>query len=267
MQRIDVNTAAKPFSLCRALAARRAMTAIAMAALLAALPALAGAEPQNAAQSEAQAAKDGTVTRSQGWEVRYGVTGGEAAIASLASLVGKAESYAVDLYKSKDAATGDALALGVGEAHGLFAVPLEAAAATVVDYPNLKAISPRVREVRLLESSATHWRVYEDVGINFMGISIGYKLDAETFRDALPNGAIGIRCRLTKSHDGKLYASDASWYFRAIEIGGVPYTYMRTWSTSGLRSPGPGVAGIMKLFTAGELRDQVAAVAKVAAKR
>ena len=42
---------------------------------------------------------------------------------------------------------------------------------------------------------------------------------------------------------------------------------MRTWSTSGLRNPGPGVAGIMKLFTAGELRDQVAAVAKVAAKR
>jgi hypothetical protein len=245
---------------------RRIIAAFALAALAAA-PALAAAEPQNAAQAEAQAAKDGTVTRSQGWEVRYGIAGGEAAAAGLANLVGKAESFAVDLYKYKDAASGDALALGVGEAHGLFAVPLEAAAATVVDYPNIKTISPRVREVKVLESSAARWRVYEDIGINFMGISIGYKLDAETFREALPGGAVGIRCRLLKSHDGKLYAADSSWYFRAVEIGGISYTYIRTWSTSGLRNPGPGVAGIMKLFTAGELRDQVASVAKVAAKR
>lgn len=245
---------------------RLTMVALALTALAAA-PTFAGTEPQNAAQSEAQAAKDGTLTRSQGWEVRYGIAGGEAVIAGLVNLAGKAESFAVDLYKSKDAATGDTLALGVGEAHGLFAVPLEAAAATVVDYPNVKNISPRVREVKVLESSTARWRVYEDIGINFMGISIGYKLDAETFREALPGGAIGIRCRLIKSHDGKLYAADSSWYFRAIEIGGVSYTYIRTWSTSGLRNPGPGVAGIMKLFTAGELRDQVVSVAKVAAKR
>ncbi|MCE1196254.1 hypothetical protein LWX53_07125 [bacterium] len=248
-------------------APRRAAIAIMLAALAAWMPAAAQSGPQNAAQSEALAAKDGTVTRFQGWEVRYGVAGGESALAGLAGQAGKAESYAIELFKSKDPATGDALALGVGEAHGLFAVPLEAAAATVVDYPNLKAISPRVREVRILDSSAFRWKVYEDIGISFMGISIGYKLDAETFRDELPDGAIGIRCRLAKSHDGKLYTSDSSWYFRKVEIGGATYTYIRTWSTSGLRNPGPGVAGIMKLFTAGELRDQVAAVAKVAAKR
>ena len=99
-----------------------------------------------------------------------------------------------------------------------------------------------------------------------MGISIGYKLEAATFRDNLADGAIGIRCRLVKSVDGKLYASDASWYFRKVEIGGVGYTYIRTWSTSGLRNPGAGVAGIMKLFTAGELRDQVNAVVRLAGR-
>jgi hypothetical protein len=52
-----------------------------------------------------------------------------------------------------------------------------------------------------------------------------------------------------------------------VEAGGKTYTYMRTWSSSGLRNPGLGVAGIMKLFTAGELKDQIAAVAKLAAKR
>jgi len=100
-----------------------------------------------------------------------------------------------------------------------------------------------------------------------MGISIGYKLDIEVYADQLSNGALGMRARLVKSHDSKLYASDSSWYFQRVEVGGKTYTYMRTWSSSGLRNPGLGVAGVMKLFTAGELKDQIAAVAKLAAKR
>ena len=235
--------------------------------LLAAGAAAAQTEYSSSAKAEGEAARDGTVTHYQGWEVRFGVAGGTAALTDMARLVGKSESFAVELFKSKDEATGENRILGVGEAHGLYAVPLEKAVAIVVDYPNIKAISPRVREVKVIESSASRWYVYEDIGINFMGISIGYRLDAETFRDSLPGGVVGIRCRLVKSHDGKLYASDASWYFRTIEIGGVPYTYIRTWSTSGLRNPGVGVAGVMKLFTAGELRDQVNSVARLAAKR
>lgn len=219
------------------------------------------------AQSESEAAKDGTTTRFQGWETRYGVVGKPAVANDMVSLIGKAETFAVDVFKFKDEATGENRVFGTGEAQGLFAVPLEAAVSIVVDYPNLKAISPRVREVKVLDSSAIRWYVYEDIGITFMGISIGYKLEAETLRDNLADGAVGIRSRLAKSVDGKLYASDASWYFRKVEIGGVGYTYIRTWTTSGLRNPGAGVAGIMKLFTAGELRDQVNAVAKLAAKR
>lgn len=223
------------------------------------------AEVLNAAQAEAKAAQDGTSTRFQGWEVRFGIAGG--ARTDLSRLIDKPESFAVDLFKSKDEASGEARILGVGEAHGIFAVSPEAAAAVVLDYPNIKAISPRAKEARVIESTDTRWYVYEDIGINFMGISIGYKLDAETCREVLPDGAIGVRCRLAKSHDGKLYAADSSWYFRRVEISGKTYTYIRTWSTSGLRNPGPGVAGIMKLFTAGELKDQVNAVAKLAAKR
>lgn len=230
---------------------------------LAAGAAAAQAELSAYAKAEGAAAADGTITRSHGWEVRYGVAGSSA----LDRLVGKAESFAVDLFKFKDEATGENRILGVGEAHGLFAVSPEAAAAVVLDYPNIKAISPRAKEARVIESSPTRIYVYEDIGIDFMGISIGYKLDAETYREALPDGAIGIRCRLAKSHDDKLYAADSSWYFKAIQVGGASYTYIRTWSTSGLRNPGVGVAGIMKLFTAGELRDQVNAVARLAAKK
>ena len=228
------------------------------------------AEASPSALAEGVAAADGTITRSQGWEVRYGiagiagVAGGQASAASLERLVGKAESFAVEVFKTKDETTGETRLMGVGEAHGLFAVDPEAAVAVVLDYPNIRDISPRAREAQIIEASASRLYVYEDIGISFMGISIGYKLDAETYREALPDGAIGIRCRLAKSHDGKLYAADSSWYFRKIQLGGVSYTYIRTWSTSGLRNPGVGVAGIMKLFTAGELRDQVEAVGRLA---
>ena len=217
------------------------------------------------AQAEAKAALDGTVTRHKDWEVRFGIGGG--AKTDLAKLIDKPESFAVDLFRSKDETSGDSRILGVGEAHGVFQVTVEAAMAVVLDYPNIKAISPRVREVKVLESGKGRYHVYEDIGINFMGISIGYKLEAETFGETLGPGIAGVRCRMLKSIDGKLYAADSSWYFREVEIGGVAYTYIRTWSTSGLRNPGPGVAGIMKLFTAGELKDQLNSVAKLAAKR
>jgi hypothetical protein len=225
------------------------------------------AQTAQIAQIETDAGKDGTLTRHQGWEVRYGIAAAPASPSALAALVGKAESFAVEVVKHKDEATGEARLYGTGEAHGLFDVPMEAALAIVLDFPNLKAISPRVKEVKVLETTGDHLFVYEDIGINFMGISIGYKLDIEVYADKLAGDALGMRARLVKSHDSKLYASDSSWYFQRVEAGGKTYTYMRTWSSSGLRNPGLGVAGVMKLFTAGELKDQIAAVAKLAAKR
>ncbi|MGB4573046.1 MAG: hypothetical protein WBH97_09535 [Rectinemataceae bacterium] len=203
----------------------------------------------------------GTLEGYSGWKVRYGVA---AAPDKLAALINRTESFAVDAIKSKDEASGENRVFGTGEAHGVFAVPLEAAAAVAVDYPNLKAISPRVKEVRVLESGDGRWLAYEDLGIDFLGISMGYRLDVETLLDRFPGGAIGVRSRLVKSHDGKLYASDSSWYFAPVIVGGKEYTYIRVWTTSGLRNPAAGVAGILKLFTSGELRDQVSALAKIA---
>ncbi len=231
---------------------------------------IAGAQPAQTAQIaqiETDAAKDSTHIRHQGWPVRYGPAAAPATPTPHASLIGKAESFAVDVVKHKDEATGESRLYGTGEAHGLFDIPMEAALAVVMDFPNIKDISPRVKEVKVLENSGEHLFVYEDIGINFMGISIGYKLDVEVYTDRLPDGALGMRARLIKSHDGKLYSSDSSWYFQRVEVGGKSYTYMRTWSSSGLRNPGLGVAGVMKLFTAGELKDQIEAVAKLAAKR
>ncbi len=223
--------------------------------------------PPEVLQVATAAARDGSITRYQGMETRYGLAASPVVSSNLAVLVGKAETFALEVIKFKDQASGEQRLYGTGEAHALFDVPMEAALAVVLDYPNLKAISPRVRNVKVLESSGNRILVYEDIGITFMGISIGYVLDVEVFSDTLPGGALGMRARLAKSHDSKLYASESSWYFQRVNVDGKPYTYMRTWSSSGLRNPGLGVAGIMKLFTAGELKDQIEAVAKLAAKR
>ena len=161
------------------------------------------AQTAQIAQIETDAGKDGTLSRHQGWEVRYGIAAAPASPSALAALVGKAESFAVEVVKHKDEATGEARLYGTGEAHGLFDVPMEAALAIVLDFPNLKAISPRVKEVKVLESAGDHLFVYEDIGINFMGISIGYKLDIEVYADQPSNGALGMRARLAKSHDPK----------------------------------------------------------------
>ena len=223
--------------------------------------------PLEVLQVETAASRDGSLTRYQGFEPRYGLAASPVFTGSLSSLVDKVETFALEVIKFKDPATGENRLYGTGEAHGLFDVPMEGALAVVLDYPNLKAISPRVKNVKVLESADNRILVYEDIGINFMGISIGYLLDVEVFSDKLPDGALGMRARLSKSHDGKLYASDSSWYFQRVDVGGKPYTYIRTWSSSGLRNPGLGVAGVMKLFTAGELKDQIEAVVKLAAKR
>lgn len=215
-----------------------------------------------AAAAPGPAFQDQSIGEYKGFKVRWGVA---AAPEKLASLVGKAEAFAVDVVKFKDEASGENRLLGSGEAHGIYPVSLEAAVTAVLDYKNLKAISPRVREVRIYENGPPLWKVYEDIGVDFLGISVGYKLDAETLRDDLPGGAVGVRGRMLKSHDGKLYEADSSWYFTRLAVGGIEYTYIRTYSTSGLREPGAGIAGILKLFTAGDLRDQVASVAKVAA--
>lgn len=200
-----------------------------------------------------------------GMKVRYGIAATAAELAALAKS-GKAESFAVDMVQSKDPVSGETRVLGDGEAHGVYrGVSLERAFAVVVDYPNLRAISPRMLQSRVIDSSPGRWLVFEDVGISFMGIYMGYRLDVESFRDNLPGGAAGLRARMARSHDGRLFASESSWYFEPVRIGGEDFLYIRTWSSSGLRNPGFGVAGIMKMFTAGELKDQVNMVARIAA--
>lgn len=212
----------------------------------------------------------GTTSLFQDWSVRYGAAGpggiGALTQANAAKLAGKPESFLVDVLAPAQV-PGEKRVLGTGEAHGIMDAPLEAVATLLWDYPVLKTISPRLQEAKVEERSRDRVVVYEEIGINFLGIKIGYKLRLEALRDDFPDGSVGLRYRMTESLDGKLYSADSSWYLKEVEVGGKKMLYMRTFSTSGMRNPGLGVAGAMKAFTAGELSGQVEAVAREAMKR
>lgn len=247
--------------------AARAALAVLFATFMTAGAAAQAAPGTGALPGSANAAPLKDSTRYEGWEVRYGIAQTPGGLEALAAQAGKPESFAVDVLKSRDEKTGDALVYGTGEAHGLFRVAPDRAAAIVRDIANRKVLSPRLKEIRILNSAPNgRTTVFQDVGITFMGISIGYRLDYEEMNDSLPGGAQGNRTRMTKSHDGKLYAADSTWYLEPVRIGGTDYLYIRTWSASGMRNPAPGVAGVMKLFTSGELKDQVNAVVKLASR-
>ncbi len=240
------------------------------AAGLAPLSAAPGASPAGSAAAPPAAVNGGTLTSFAGFNLRYGAAGpggaGNLDEAGAAKLAGRSESFAVDVINPEQV-PGERRVLGTGEAHGIYEVPLEAVATLLWDYPVLKTISPRLQEAKVEDRAEGSIKVYEEIGINFLGIRIGYKLRLESYRDNLPDGAAGFRYRMTESLDGKLYAADSSWYLKEIDVGGKKMLYMRTFSTSGMRNPGLGVAAAMRAFTSGELAGQVDSVAKKARER
>lgn len=204
-----------------------------------------------------------TIETCDGWFVRYGILPSGTA---LRSLIGKAESLDISSVREADSAAGDRRVLGTGQAQGLFPVPLEAAASAVIDVPNLPKVSSSILNATLIESSGLRFRAREKIGFEFLGLSIGYEVIVDTLVDRLPGGAVGVRSRLVESLDGKIYRADVSWYFAPVVIDGKEYTYMRLWSVSGLANPAPGVPAALELFSKGELKGQVRAVAALAEK-
>lgn len=198
-----------------------------------------------------------------GWLVRYGVL---PASSALKALVGKAESFDISSDRDADGPAGERRILGTGQAHGLFPVSLEAAASAVIDIPNLPKVSGSILSAILLDTSGDRFRAKEKIGFEFLGLSIGYEVIVDTIVDRLPGGSVGVRSRLVESLDGKVYRADVSWYFAPLVIEGKEYTYMRVWSVSGLSNPAPGVPAALELFSKGELRGQVKAVASIAEK-
>jgi len=218
-----------------------------------------GAAPQAAPAASAPAA--GTLPAA--FDPRYGIAPG----ADLASLVDKPTLVSMQVRQWKDPATGEGRLAGYGDAHAVYEVPLAAVAATLGDYLGRKAYSPRIREMRIESVEGPSTLLYEDIGIVFLGVKVGYLTRSEIVRDELPGGAVGFRARLVESLDGKLFSATSSWYLEEVEVGGRRMTYLRAYSNPGIRSPGLGMGSILKAFTPSELATMLEQTVRAARKR
>lgn len=197
------------------------------------------------------------------FDPRYGLAPG----ADLAALVDKPTLVSMQVRQWKDPATGENRLAGYGDAHAVYEVPLAAVAATLGDYLGRKAYSPRIRELRVESVDGPSAFLYEDIGIVFLGVKVGYLTRSEIVRDELPGGAVGFRARLVESLDGKLFSATSSWYLEEVEVGGRRMTYVRAFSNPGIRSPGLGMGSILKAFTPSELTTMLDQTVRAARKR
>jgi len=198
-----------------------------------------------------------------GFDLRYGIPTGT----NLADLVEKPRLIAMEVINFQDPTSGENRLNGFGEGHGVYRVPIAAMAEVLDNYLAQKSYSPRLLDVRvdLIEGNRTI--IYQDIGIVFLGLKVGYRIRSEIFRDELSKGALGFRARLIESPDGNLFEAFSSWYLEEVEVGGELMTYARTFTRPGLRKPFLGMAAIVKNFTPGELKASLDITAKEARKR
>jgi len=201
-----------------------------------------------------------------GFEVRYGMASplqGQ----DLLALVDRPLS--IDSYAGSftDPATRKKIVEGRGDAHAIYALPIEVLASVLDTTMDQMRYSPGLLDERINLKDGPRTVVYQELGIDFLGIRVSYKTRSEVYRDELPGGAIGFRARLVESLDGKLYQSFSSWYLCPVTAGGKTYTYVRFYMHSGLRQAMLGMETAMKSFIPQQSRDMITANANEAKRR
>jgi hypothetical protein len=221
--------------------------------LLALLAALAGA----------QAAADSRQDPYEGFDVRYGVAPG----AELAALVEKPAMVAMGFRKYRDPASGERRLAGFAEVHGVYDLPLAALLAVLDDPTEALRYSPRLLAARIEKREGPLVRFYQEVGVVFLGIKVGYRFRAEQVRDDLSAAEVGYRNRLLESLDGNFFEAYTSWYAKEVLVDGRRLVYLSAYARPGLRRPPIGTEFILKSFTPGEMKSTLDRVVGEARRR
>ena len=204
-----------------------------------------------------------------GFEVRYGMATSfrPQDLQALQALVDRPVS--LDSYSGSfiDQASKKKIVEGRGDAHAVYALPIEVLASVLDTTMDQLRFSPGLLDERINLKDGPRTIVYQELGIEFLGIRVSYKTRSEIYRDELPGGAIGFRARLVESLDGKLYQSFSSWYLCPVTVGGKTYTYVRFYMHSGLRQAMLGMETAMKSFIPQQSRDLITANANEAKRR
>jgi hypothetical protein len=182
-----------------------------------------------------------------GFEVRYG-SAVEDVTKGYRALVDNPTVIQTVTRQFADPLTGITVLEGRGDAHVVFAIPIEAFAATLEVSDDQVKFAPGVLDARVEERDGPRVIVYQLVGTNFLGIKVAFPTRSEVVRDELPDGALGFRARLIESLDHRLYESYSSWYLLPITVDGKPMLYVRTYMCSGICNPFVGMESLLRAF-------------------
>jgi hypothetical protein len=199
----------------------------------------------------------------RGFDVRYGVASG----AKLAALIERPALVSMAFRKFKDPETGERRLAGFGEVQGVYDVPFDALVAVLDDPTEAVRYSPRLIAARIEKREGPLVVMYQEVGIVFLGIKVGYRFRAEQVRDDLSATEVGYRIRLLESLDGNFFEAYTSWYAKQVLVGGRRLVYLRAYTRPGLRRPPIGTELILKSFTPGEMRSTLDRVVQEARRR
>ncbi len=184
-------------------------------------------------------------------EYRWGVAPG----ADFSTLLDKPVVTEMEAETWKDPETGENRIAGWSELHGVFEVPFESLVRVLTDYEGQPIYSPRLFTAKVEEREGSRVRVSQNVGMSILGIKIRYDLVLEYEEEYLPDGGFAQRSRLLSNPSGNLYESFSSWYVLPVVVGGKACVYVRGFSRPGIRKAFPGMAGAIRTFTPGEVKD------------
>lgn len=184
-------------------------------------------------------------------EYRWGVAPG----ADFAALLNKPTVTEMEAEQYKDPENGETRIAGWSEVHGVFDVPFAAVVRVLTDYEGQPRYSPRLFDARVEGREGALIKVFQVVGMSILGIKIKYDVHIEFQEENLPDGGFGQRSWLLSNPSGNLYESFSSWYVLPVQVDGKDCVYVRGFSRPGLRKVFPGMAGALRTFTPGEVKD------------
>ncbi len=166
-----------------------------------------------------------------------------------------------------DPVSGERRLGGYAEVVMVYDGPLDELLNVALDFEAAPEYVPRILVADIRNHDGSVYDIYYNTGIRFLGMEIAFESIYRTDFTYLSGGAFGIRSRLLESMDDLAYEHYISYYFEPVIVGGKPMTFIRYFNRPGLKRPTLGLLQVLDIFTPPEIRAQVSALVKEAARR
>ncbi len=196
-------------------------------------------------------------------EFMYGMPAG----LDLTALVGKPRILGITHYLFDDPVSGERRLGGYAEVAAVYDGPLDELLAVVLDFESTPEYAPRILGTEIRNRDGRVYDIYYNTGIRFLGMEIAFESIYRTGFEYLDGGAFGLRSHLVDSMDDLAYEHFISYYFKPVTVDGKQMTFIRYFNRPGLKRPSFGMLQVLDIFTPSEIRAQVAALVKEAARR